>query len=317
MLWADADQIVQEILAHLDGCPAIVRREVAGSYRRGKETVGDLDILVVARQTAGGDGPSGRVSRGGRRAGPRRDEDVGPAGQRFTGRSARGAGGVVRGGAAILHRLPGPQHRVAGHGQGPRPEDQRVWRLSRRASGLPAHTEEEVYAALDLPWIPPELREARQEFEWAAAGKLPELVELDEIRGDLHIHSTWTDGMATIEEMAAGGQGARAEVHGHYRPLEAGEHGRRPGRGEASPAMGRDRQDQRAAAGNLRCSRESRSTSSSAAGWTCRTTFWRRPIGWWQVSTMARISPASRSPAGSSGPWRILTCRPSPTPRAG
>ena len=52
------------------------------------------------------------------------------------------------------------------------------------------------------PGFPPELREARREFDWADAGSLPELVELDDIRGDLHMHSTWTDGQATIEEMA-------------------------------------------------------------------------------------------------------------------
>jgi DNA polymerase (family 10) len=53
-----------------------------------------------------------------------------------------------------------------------------------------------------LPCIPQELREARREFQWADAGKLPELIELTDIRGDLHMHSTWTDGTASIEEMA-------------------------------------------------------------------------------------------------------------------
>jgi DNA polymerase (family X) len=67
---------------------------------------------------------------------------------------------------------------------------------------IAGQTEEEVYGTLDLPWIPPELREARREFDWARQGKLPQLVELDDIRGDLHMHSTWTDGLASIEEMA-------------------------------------------------------------------------------------------------------------------
>ena len=75
-----------------------------------------------------------------------------------------------------------------------------VFRGERQIAG---RTEEEVYAVLDLPCFPPELREARREFEWAAAGPLPKLVELDDIRGDLHMHSTWTDGLATIEEMVA------------------------------------------------------------------------------------------------------------------
>ena len=68
---------------------------------------------------------------------------------------------------------------------------------------IAGRTEEEVYATLDLPWIPPELREARREFDWAKTGKLPKLIELDDLRGDLHMHTTETDGKATLEEMVA------------------------------------------------------------------------------------------------------------------
>ena len=75
-----------------------------------------------------------------------------------------------------------------------------VFRGEKQIAGL---TEEDVYATLDLPCFPPELREARHEFDWADAGTLPELIEPADIRGDLHMHSTWTDGTATIEEMAA------------------------------------------------------------------------------------------------------------------
>jgi DNA polymerase (family 10) len=63
-------------------------------------------------------------------------------------------------------------------------------------------TEQEVYGALDLPCFPPELREARREFDWADSGELPHLVEPEAIRGDLHTHSTWSDGAGTIEEIA-------------------------------------------------------------------------------------------------------------------
>jgi DNA polymerase (family 10) len=62
-------------------------------------------------------------------------------------------------------------------------------------------TEEEVYRAVDLPWIPPELRENRGEIEQAAAGELPKLLELADLRGDLHMHTTVTDGTASILEM--------------------------------------------------------------------------------------------------------------------
>ena len=73
----------------------------------------------------------------------------------------------------------------------------------RGETSIAGRTEADVYATLDLPCFPPELREARREFEWADAGQLPKLLELNDIQGDLHMHSTWTDGLATIEEMVA------------------------------------------------------------------------------------------------------------------
>ncbi|MEM1305781.1 MAG: PHP domain-containing protein, partial [Planctomycetota bacterium] len=62
--------------------------------------------------------------------------------------------------------------------------------------------EEDVYAALDLPWITPELRESRREYDWAESGGLPDLIEVGDLRGDLHMHTTATDGKATLREMA-------------------------------------------------------------------------------------------------------------------
>ena len=67
---------------------------------------------------------------------------------------------------------------------------------------MAGETEEGIYRALGLPWIPPELRENTGEIEAAEEGRLPELVELRHIRGDLHMHTTETDGRATLEEMA-------------------------------------------------------------------------------------------------------------------
>jgi DNA polymerase (family 10) len=64
-------------------------------------------------------------------------------------------------------------------------------------------TEEDVYATLNLPVFPPEIREARREFEWADAGELPRLIEVDDLVGDLHMHTTETDGQATLDEMVA------------------------------------------------------------------------------------------------------------------
>jgi len=81
-----------------------------------------------------------------------------------------------------------------------------IFRGNRPVAG---RTEEEVYAAVGLPWIPPELREARGEIELALEDRLPRLLELGDLRGDLHMHTTATDGRASLEEMVAAAQHAR------------------------------------------------------------------------------------------------------------
>ena len=201
VLWAEADDLVQEILAHMHGCPALEQIEAAGSYRRGRETVGDLDFLAVASDAAAVmdhlatyPGLAAVESRGETkltarlRSGLHVDlrvvpaESFGAALQYFTGSKAHNV--VVRGLAKD---------------RGLKVNEYGVFRGDEQIAG---RDEEEVYAALDLPCFPPEMREARREFEWAAKGKLPRLIELGDIRGDLHMHSTWTDGVATIEEMA-------------------------------------------------------------------------------------------------------------------
>ena len=80
-------------------------------------------------------------------------------------------------------------------------------------------TEEEVYELLGMQYIPPELRENRGELEAARKGKLPELVELGDIRGELHCHTVASDGRQTIEQMAAGRARARLRLHRDHRPL--------------------------------------------------------------------------------------------------
>ena len=202
VLWAEADELVQEILAHMQGCPAVEQIEAAGSYRRGRDTVGDLDFLAVAGDAAvvmdhmaAYPGLAEVQSRGETKLTARLRE-------RPARRSPRRAGRVVRRGPAILHRLEGPQRRRPRAGQGPRPEGQRIRRLPRRRADRRRRPRRKSMPRSDLPWFPPEIREARREFDWAAAGQLPRLLELGDIRGDLHMHSTWTDGQATIEEMA-------------------------------------------------------------------------------------------------------------------
>ena len=192
---------------------------------------------------------------------PRRYEDVDPPRPRPADRPARRAGQIVRRGAAILHRLERPQRRPPRHGQRSRPANQRIRRVPRagktshRNASQPAappgvraddeattqtitdpdspnyvagRTEEEVYAALDLPCFPPEIREARQEFAWAAAGKLPKLIEVTDLVGDLHMHTTASDGKATPPRNGRRRDRARPEIHRHHRPLAARQHGQRP-----------------------------------------------------------------------------------------
>jgi DNA polymerase (family 10) len=201
VLWAEADQLVQELLAHMRGCPALAEIAAAGSYRRGKETVGDLDLLAVAADSAA------VMDHLAAYAGL---AEVTARGQ--TKLSARLAGGlgldlrVVPAesfGAALQYFTGSKAHNIVLRGlakeRGLKINEYGVFRGATRIAG---RTEEEVYGTLDLPCFPPELREARREFEWARAGPLPRLVELADLCGDLHVHSTWTDGLAPIADMA-------------------------------------------------------------------------------------------------------------------
>ena len=94
---------------------------------------------------------------------------------------------------------------------------------------MAGETEEEIYAALGLPWIPPELRENCGEIEAALEGRLPKLIELSDIRGDLHMHTTETDGRATLEEMAEAAARAGLRIHRHHRSFQSARHGQRTG----------------------------------------------------------------------------------------
>ncbi len=198
--WADADEIAQSLREHLGAGGGIRQLEIAGSYRRGKDTVGDLDVLVVARDAAKAmdcfgayPGVAEVLARGDTKMSVRLQsklqvdlrvveaESFGAALQYFTGSKSHNI--VLRGMAKD---------------RGLKINEYGVFRGEKRVAG---RTEEEVYRAVDLPWIPPELREARSEFDWAAEDRLPRLIELADIRGDLHVHSTWSDGLATIKEM--------------------------------------------------------------------------------------------------------------------
>lgn len=209
MLWATADDLAQELREHLVGCPAVEQLELAGSYRRGRDTVGDLDVLV--------DSPdAGQVMDHFARL-PELDQVLARGDTKMSIRTRGGCQIDLRVvparsfGAALQYFTGSKEHNVVLRGlarqRGLKVNEYGVFRLSDDSEEyVGGATEEEVYAALDLPVFPPELREARQEFEWAQQGRLPRLIELDDIRGDLHMHTTETDGKATLDEMIAAAQ---------------------------------------------------------------------------------------------------------------
>ncbi|UCF20813.1 MAG: DNA polymerase/3'-5' exonuclease PolX [Gemmatimonadota bacterium] len=197
---SDADIYVQPLLAYLREADGLDHLEVAGSYRRRAETVGDIDILATAGEDSSlmehfvayrdvdqvlAKGPTKSSIR--LRAGLQVDlrlvprESYGAALVYFTGSKAHNI--VIRG---------------IGRERGLKINEYGVFRGDQLVSGT---TEGEVFASIDLPWIPPELREARGEVEAARDGRLPELIERRMIRGDLQMHSTYSDGKNSVEEM--------------------------------------------------------------------------------------------------------------------
>ncbi|MBI3742876.1 MAG: DNA polymerase/3'-5' exonuclease PolX, partial [Chloroflexi bacterium] len=196
-----AEDFAEPLLEHLKRCKGVVQAIIAGSYRRRKETVGDLDILVAAR--AGSDVMQRFVSY---------DEVDEVAAQGETRATV-----VLRSGlqvdlrvvpeesyGAALHYFTGSKaHNIAvrtlGLERGLKINEYGVFRGAKRVAG---ETEESVYDQVRLPFIPPELREDRGEIAAAAAHKLPKLVELKDIRGDLHVHTDASDGTATLRQMA-------------------------------------------------------------------------------------------------------------------
>jgi DNA polymerase (family 10) len=199
-----ADNTARELAAYLADVEGIEAITPAGSLRRGRETIGDLDLLVT--------GPGAAAALEKVAANPRVQEVLGRGVNKTSVKIGReGLQVDVRAlehscfGAAMQYFTGSKEHNVALR--------QRAIRMGFKLSeyGLfradddsrvAGETEEGVYAALGLDWIPPELRENCGEIEMAEAHTLPVLVEQRDIRGDLHMHTTATDGRATLEEMA-------------------------------------------------------------------------------------------------------------------
>ena len=202
--WSKGDEIAQELLAHLRACKDIRQMEMAGSYRRGKDTVGDLDVLVDSADHAAVMDHFGAfepiddvIARGDTKMSVRLDSGL-QIDLRVVPTESFGA--------ALQYFTGSKEHNVALRGlaknRGLKINEYGVFRVDddKQIAGA---TEEDVYEAMELPCFPPELRENRGEFELAAAGELPELIALADIRGDLHMHTTASDGRASIADMAA------------------------------------------------------------------------------------------------------------------
>lgn len=205
MLWAEADVYVQTLLAHLRPCESLKAIEAAGSYRRGRETIGDLDFVVVSSD------PNEVMDR--LRAFDGVAEVLGRGDTKMSVRLRKGLQVDLRVvpeesfGAALQYFTGSKNHNVVLRGRakasGLKINEYGVYRGEEYVAG---RTEEEIYALLNLPCFPPEIREARREFEWADSGKMPTLVEAADLKADLHMHTTETDGQATLEQMASAAQ---------------------------------------------------------------------------------------------------------------
>ncbi len=198
------------LVHYLQNIPGVRRVVVAGSFRRGKDTVGDLDILATAtadspvmeRFTAYED-VAEVLSQGTTRATVILRNKL-QVDLRAVDESAYGA---------ALHYFTGSKaHNIAirrmGQDMGLKVNEYGLFRGKERIAG---ETEESVYAAVGLPYIEPELRENRGEIQAARAGHLPKLVAMDDLRGDLHAHSKASDGHYSVRDMAAAAKAAGLE----------------------------------------------------------------------------------------------------------
>lgn len=200
-LLAVAVESVEPIVDSLRALEIVQQIEAAGSYRRRRETVGDLDLIAAS------DDPEGVMDA---LAGHESVAEVlqrGPTKMRVRLRTGLELDlRVVEEtsfGAGLVYFTGSKAHNIVLRRRG-QERDLKVneYGVFRGEKAVAGRTETEVYTALDLPWIAPELREDRGEFELAEAGELPKLIETEDIRGDLHMHTTASDGTASILEMA-------------------------------------------------------------------------------------------------------------------
>ena len=208
LIW-DAAQLVDAIRAHLESRAPIIRLEAAGSFRRMRETVGDVDILVTTRDVKAAmraftafPAVKQVYSEGEIKSSVLVEYDAYTGGKRLLQVDLEILD-ADSWGAGLQYFTGSKDHNVHLRGmaadKGLKLNEYGLYRGEEKLAGA---TEEEVYKGLGLPWIPPELREDRGEIEAGLRGELPKLVELEDIHGDFHVHTNATDGTESLEAMA-------------------------------------------------------------------------------------------------------------------
>ena len=242
MRLGEAEEVIERVAPVLAAAPGVRRVVAAGSFRRMRETIGDLDLLVETDQPEAviadlhASHLIDRVGGHGGRLGTLRTTVQLTRGPQLDVMTMP----VGRTGTYLVHFTGSAEHNVRlrqmarDHG----------WSLSEHGfvridesgeavGGEAAErrtfaTEEDVYAFLGLPWMAPELREDRGEIEAGIAGTLPSLVELSDLQGDCHTHSEWSDGSRSIEIVGGSGSPARLRLDRAHGPFPEPDHRQRP-----------------------------------------------------------------------------------------
>jgi DNA polymerase (family 10) len=212
LLLHHADELIAGLLNALHDVPGVVRIEPAGSLRRRKATIGDLDLLAATTR------PGDLV----------RALDRLPQVESVLSAGSDKSSIILEGGPRVdlmvclprawgthmVHFTGSKEHNVALRGMAldrGLSLSEKGFKVVESGELLAEAEEADVYARLDLPWIPPELREDSGEIQAGLAGRLPQLVALEDLRGDTHVHSDWTDGVDSIENMARAARARKLE----------------------------------------------------------------------------------------------------------
>ncbi|MBT2493705.1 DNA polymerase/3'-5' exonuclease PolX [Streptomyces sp. ISL-96] len=214
ILVSAAMDVAEQLVAELSDIRGCVRCSYAGSLRRMKETIGDVDILVAARRSAPFMDALAAL--------PHTAEVIAHGEKKTSVRTTTGLQVDLRvlppssWGAGLQYFTGSKAHNIRTREiavrQGLKLSEYGLFDAESGES-ITSETEEEIYARLGLPWIPPTLREDRGEIAAGLRGELPDLVTEQDIRGDLHTHTDFTDGLAPLEDMVAA---AAARGYAYY-----------------------------------------------------------------------------------------------------